>query len=137
MVHSWMQPLDPAAVVNVAVSFAPVKAVYHVDAASLVGLNVLKDQVCLTPAVMNAARALLKSKDARADVDDIVLANDGPARWLDNPAATVAVRKTQPNSIVSFCGMDPASAGKPVVTGKMPSAGEASGLRILIFSGSP
>ncbi len=134
VVHGWTQILDPAAATLVAVSFAPVKASYRVDAANLVGFNALKDQVCLTPAIMAAARALLKGKDALAEVDDITLANDGPARWLDNPPATVAVRKPQASAVVAFCGMDAASAGKSVVTGKMPGSGEAAGLRVLIFS---
>ncbi len=134
VVHSWTQALEPGAATPVAVSFAPVKATYRVDAANLAGFNALKDQVCLTPAIMAAARALLKGKEAMAEVQDIALANDGPARWLDNPQASVAVRKPQPTSVVAFCGMDAASAGKPVVTGKMPGSNEAAGLRMLVFS---
>lgn len=134
VVHGWTQALDPGATVPVAVSFAPIKATYRVDAANLAGFSALKDQVCLTPAIMSAARALLKGKEAVAEVQDIALSNDGPARWLDNPQASVAVRKPQPTSVVAFCGLDAASAGKPVVTGKMPNANEAAGLRVLIFS---
>ena len=134
VIHGWMQALDPGTVTNVSVAFTPVKAVYRVGATSLVGFDALKEQVCLTPAVMTAARALLKGKDAQVQVVDITLANDGPARWLDNPAASVAVRKPQPNSVVTFCGLDQASFGKPVVTGKMPGSSEAAGLRVLIFS---
>lgn len=134
VVHGFTLALEPDAVSNVVVGFAPVKATYHVDAASLAGFNALKDQVCLTPPVMAAAKALLKAKGSVAVVSDITLANDGPARWLDNPVATVAVRKPEPNSVVAFCGLDPASAGKPVVTGKMPGSDQAAGLRVLIFS---
>ena len=134
VVHGFTLTLDPDASSDVTVGFAPVKATYHVDATSLAGFNVLKDQVCLTPPIMSAAKALLKGKGAVAVVSDITLANDGPARWLDNPAATVAVRKPQPNSVVAFCGLDAASAGKPVVTGKMPGSDQAAGQRILIFS---
>ncbi len=134
VIHGWMQSLEPGAVTNVSVAFAPVKAVYRVGATSLVGFDALKEQVCLTPAVMTAARALLKGKDAQVQVEDITLANDGPARWLDNPVANVAVRKPQPNSVIAFCGLDQASFGKPVVTGKMPGSSESAGLRVLIFS---
>ncbi len=134
VVHGFTLALQPEAVTNVVVGFVPVKATYHVDAASLAGFNALKDQVCLTPQVMAAAKALFKAKGAVAVVSDITLANDGPARWLDNPGATVAVRKPQPNSVVAFCGLDAASAGKPVVTGKMPGSDQAAGLRVLIFS---
>ena len=134
VVQGWMQPLDGGAATNVVVSFAPVKATYRVGVANLSGFDALKEQVCLTPAVMSAARNLLKSKDALLQVDDIVLANDGPARWLDNPAASVAVRKPQPNAVVAFCGMDAASGGKPVVTGKMAGSNDAAGLRILVFA---
>ncbi len=134
VVHGFTLALEPDAVTNVVVGFAPVKATYRVDATSLAGFNALKDQVCLTPQVMNAAKALLKAKGSVANVSDITLANDGPARWLDNPGATVAVRKPQPSSVVAFCGLDAASAGKPVVTGKMPGSDQAAGLRVLIFS---
>ena len=134
VVHGFTLTLDPDASTDVTVGFMPVKATYRVDAASLAGFNALKDQVCLTPPIMSAAKALVKGKGAVALVSDITLANDGPARWLENPGATVAVRKPQPNSVVAFCGMDPASAGKPVVTGKMPGSDQAAGLRILVFS---
>ena len=134
VVHGFTLALEPDALTNVVVGFAPVKATYRVDATSLTGFNALKDQVCLTPQVMNAAKALLKAKGSVAIVSDITLANDGPARWLDNPGATVAVRKPQPGSVVAFCGLDAASAGKPVVTGKMPGSDQAAGLRVLIFS---
>ena len=134
VVQGFTLALEPDAVTNVVVGFVPVKATYRIDAASLAGFDALKDQVCLTPQVMAAAKALLKAKGSIAVVSDITLANDGPARWLDNPAATVAVRKPQPNAIVAFCGLDAASAGKPVVVGKMPGSDQAAGLRVLIFS---
>lgn len=134
VVQGFTLVLDPDATTNVVVGFVPVKATYRVEAASLAGFSALKDQVCLTPAVMTAAKNLLRGKGSVAVVSDITLANDGPARWLENPAATVAVRKPQPNSVVAFCGLDPASAGKPVVTGKMPGSDQAAGLRVLIFS---
>ena len=134
VVQGFTLAMDPDAVTNVVVGFQPVKATYRVDAASLAGFNALKDQVCLTPQVMTSVKGLVKAKGAVIAVADITLANDGPARWLDNPVATVAVRKPQPNSVVAFCGLDAASAGKPVVTGKMPASDQAAGLRILIFS---
>ena len=133
VVQGWTQIVDPGTS-NVAVTFAPIKATYQVDASGLAGFDPIKDQVCLTPAVTNAARALLKTKGAVLQVDDIMLANDGPARWLDNPTVTVAVHKPQPNAVVSFCGMEAASANKPVVTGKMAKAGDAAGARVLVFS---
>ena len=134
VVQGFTLALEPDTLTNVVVGFAPVKATYHIDATSLAGFNALKDQVCLTPQVMSAAKALLKAKGSVAVVSDITLANDGPARWLDNPGASVAVRKPQPNSVVAFCGLDAESAGKPVVTGKMPGSDQAAGLRVLIFS---
>ena len=130
----WTLSLDPGATSNVTVSFAPIKAVYTIDATSLSGFDALKAQVCLTPQIMSAAQGLLKTKGSTVDVSDLTLANDGPARWLDNPAATVAIRKPQPASIVAFCGMDAATAGQPVVKGKMPGSSDAAGLRVLIFT---
>ena len=134
VVHGLTLMLEPEALTNVVVGFTPVKATYRVDATALAGFNALKDQVCLTPQVMTSVKGLLKSKGAVIVVSDITLANDGPARWLDNPAASVAVRKPQPTSVVAFCGLDADSSGKPVVTGKMPGSDAASGLRVLIFS---
>ena len=133
-VHGWTVPIEPNAATNVTVTFAPIKAVYTVDATSLPGFDALKQQVCLTPAIMASAKGLLKAKGATMEVTDITLANDGPARWLDNPVATVAVRKPKPTSIVAFCGVDQASANQPVVKGKMPGSGDAAGLRVLVFS---
>jgi hypothetical protein len=135
-VLSWTQDIAPSATTNVVVAFAPVKATYTVDAASLSGFDALKQQVCLTPQIMSAAKALVKGKGATISVADITLANDGPARWLDNPVATVAVRRPTPNSVVAFCGMDAATANQPVVKGKMPGSDAAAGLRVLVFSGN-
>ena len=133
-VHTWMQPLPANATTEVKVTFAPVKAVYGVLGAGLPGFDALKDQVCLTPQIMAAAQALLKSKTSMLEVDDIVLSNDSPARWLDNPRGTVAVTKPKPDSVVAFCGMTAATAGRPVVQGKLPGSADAPGLRVLIFS---
>ena len=155
-VLGWTQPIEAGATTNVVVSFTPIKATYAVDASNLNGFDALKTQVCLTPQIMAAAKALVKAKGSAGaapeaaktqlaqgattattiEVDDITLANDGPARWLDNPAATVAVRRPKPNSVVAFCGMDAASANGPVVKGKMPGSSDAAGLRVLIFSAS-
>ena len=133
-VHGWMQPLEPNAVTNVTVSFSPVKATYTINSDTLSGFDAIKEQVCLTPQSIAAAKALMTGKDATAEVVDITLANDGPARWLDNPPASVAVRKPKANSVVVFCGIDGASASQPVVTGKMPGSSDAAGLRVLVFS---
>ena len=153
-VLGWTQPVEAGATTNVVVSFTPIKATYAVDASNLSGFDALKAQVCLTPQIMAAAKALVKGKAAvgaatgaaktqlaqgattatTIEVDDITLANDGPARWLDNPAATVAVRRPKPNSVVAFCGMDAGTANQPVVKGTMPGSGDAAGLRVLIFS---
>lgn len=134
-VQGWMQPLEPNAITNVTVSFTPVKATYTVDAESLAGFDEIRDQVCMTPQSLAAAKALMNGKDATAEVVDITLANDGPARWLDNPPASIAVRKPKPNSVVVFCGMESATTGQPVVKGKMPGSKDVAGSRVLIFSG--
>lgn len=134
VVHGWMQPLEPEKATNIAVSFRPIKAVYTIDSTSLGGFDALKEQVCLTPELMNQVKGLLKTKGATADVADITLANDGPARWLDNPPASVAVRKPAPDSIVAFCGVDSSTTGQSVVRGRMPGGAEAAGLRVLIFT---
>ena len=133
-VHSWMQTLPVGATTEVKVTFQPVKAVYGVRGDGLPGFEALKDQVCLTPQILAAAKALLKAKDDQLEVDDLTLANDGPARWLDNPPGTVNVTKPKPDSVVAFCGMTAATASQPVVQGKLPGSADAPGLRVLIFS---
>ncbi len=135
-VHGWMQPLEPNAVANVTVSFSPVKATYTINADSLSGFDAIKEQVCLTPENIAAAKTLINGKDATAQVIDLTLANDGPARWLDNPPASVAVRKPKPSSVVVFCGVDGSTTDQPVVKGKMPGSSDAAGLRVLVFSPS-
>ena len=132
--HSWMQALPPNATTEVKVEFAPVKAVYGVLANGLPGFDALKDQACLTPQILAAAKALLKSKNAMLDVYDITLANEGPARWLDNPPGTVAVTKPKPDAVVAFCGMIAATAKDLVVKGKLPGSADTPGLRVLIFA---
>ena len=134
VVHGWTQVLEPGAKTDVTVSFSPIKAIYTIDQATLPGFDALKEQVCLTPPIMAAAKALLAPKGATADVADITLANDGPARWLDNPAATVAVSKPTPDSIVAFCGMDATTKGADIVKGAMPGSSQAGGLRVLIIT---
>lgn len=137
VVHGWTQTLAANATTDVLVAFAPIKALYTVDQGSLSGFDALKDQVCLTPQTMAAIKGLLAGKDATADIADLTLANEGPARWLDNPAASVAVRKPSLDSIVSFCGMDPATQSQSVVKGKLESNAQSNGLRVLIISRTP
>lgn len=134
VVHGWTQTLAANTTTDVLVAFAPIKALYTVDQGSLSGFDALKDQVCLTPQTMAAIKGLLAGKDATADIADLTLANEGPARWLDNPAASVAVRKPSLDSIVTFCGMDPATQGQAVVKGKLESNAQSNGLRVLIIS---
>ena len=61
----------------------------------------------------------------------MALADDAPARWIDSASATLSVQKPKPDAIVSFCGMDDKTAGKPTVLGTAPDNNE--GIRILIF----
>ena len=133
VLHAWMQPLEPAKSTSVTVSFAPVAAVYQIDASSLGGLDSLADQVCVTSQVRAAVAALVKDKGAVANVGDIVLATDGPARFLPSPRATIAVHKPSPTAIVVFCGMDASTQGAAIVRGTVPEDQDASSLRILIF----
>lgn len=133
VVHSWTQTLEPSAATDVSVTFTPVKAVYSIDASSLSGLDSLSDQVCVTPAVRAAAAGMLKDKGATASVADITIATDGPARFIQNPQATIAVHKPSPKAIVVFCGMDAASQTADVVRGAMLENSDSTDLRILIF----
>lgn len=134
VVHGWTQNLDPNVSTEVDVAFSPIKAVYTIDAASVAGFEALKDQACLTPQFMEAVKGLLKAKGSTVDVGDITLANDGPARWLENPPASVAIHKPTPDSLVAFCGVDAKTQGEAVVKGNMPGSSQAGGLRVLIFA---
>ena len=133
VVHGWTQILAPSKATAVSVSFAPVKAGYTIDAASLSGLDSLSDQVCVTPQVAAAVSALLKDKGATASVADITIATDGPARFTQNPRTTIAVHKPSPKAVVVFCGMEKASPAADVVHGTVPENSDSTDLRILIF----
>jgi hypothetical protein len=133
VVRGWMQTLSPSTVTDVGVTFAPVKAVYTIDASSLSGLDSLVDQVCVTPQVGDAVTAMLREKGSTASVADITIATDGPARFVQNPRAAITVHKPSPKAVVVFCGMDAASQTAELVHGARPETADSTDVRILIF----
>jgi hypothetical protein len=80
--------------------------------------------------VLTTLQARMKGNGAW-NVTDIALADDAPARWIESPPATISVQKAKPDAIVTFCGMDEKSAGKPTVVGTAPDSNE--GIRVVIF----
>jgi hypothetical protein len=131
--HSWTQHLDPSTTTSLTVSFAPIKATYVVDKETLAGFDALKDQICLTPKIAATLKGMLKTKTATLEATDIVVATDKPARWIDSPAMTIAVRKPQAASVVVFCGQDVATASQPIVKGTTADDSDAA-LRVIIFT---
>ena len=128
--HQWTQVLPPNAKTDVSISFTPVKASYALDKDALAGLDELKNQICLTPKMSAALKALVKAKGATLEVADLLLAGDKPTRWVESPAMTIGVRKPKPASLIAFCGQDAASTGAPIVKGRVTD----DGVRIMIFT---
>jgi hypothetical protein len=130
VVRVWQQALPAGKTTPIVVKFVPVAAHYHMVKGDEDDLNDVKDELCLKPPTIGALQARLKNNGAW-NVTDIALADDAPARWLDSPAATIAVQKPKPDAIVTFCGIDEKTAGKPTVLGVAPDENE--GIRIVIF----
>jgi hypothetical protein len=130
VVRSWRLVLPAGKTTPVVIKFVPVVAHYRMTKGDEGDLNDMKDEICLKPQVLGTLQARIKGNGAWA-VTDILLADDAPARWTDSPPATLSVQKPKPDAIVSFCGMDDKTAGKPTVLGAAPEDNE--GIRILIF----
>jgi hypothetical protein len=130
VVRSWQQVLPASKITPIVVKFVPVAAHYHMVKGDENDLNDVKDELCLKPPTLSALQARLKNNGAW-NVTDIALADEAPARWLDSPAATIAVQKPKPDAIVAFCGIDEKTAAKPTVLGVAPD--ENDGIRVVIF----
>jgi hypothetical protein len=130
VVRSWRQILPPGKTTPIVVKFVPVTAHYRMAKGDEQDLGDMKDEVCLKPQVLGTLQSRLKSNGAW-NVTDMSLADDGPARWIDSPPATLSVQKPKPDAIVAFCGMDDKTAGKPVLLGAAPE--DNDGIRIVIF----
>jgi uncharacterized protein DUF4424 len=130
VVRSWRQILPAGKTTPIVIKFTPVAAHYKLVKGDEEDINDVKDELCLKPQVLSTLQARLKGNGAWS-VTDISLADDAPARWLDSPAATLSVQKPKPDAIVTFCGMDEKTAGKPTVLGTAPD--ENDGIRIIIF----
>ncbi|MGO8798248.1 MAG: DUF4424 family protein [Roseiarcus sp.] len=132
VVQSWRLALPPGKTTPVTIRFTPVKAEYRLAKGDEQDIEDMKDDLCLTPAVVSALQARLKGGGAWA-VSEFALADDAPTRWLDSPTPTVAVQKPKPDAIVAFCGLDEKTAGKPVALGAVPDDQQSNELRIAIF----
>jgi Domain of unknown function (DUF4424) len=130
VVRNWSQVLPAAKTTPIVVKFVPVAAHYRLTKADADDLNDVKDELCLKPPALTTLQARMKGNGSW-NVTDIALADDAPARWIESPAATIAVQKPKPDAIVTFCGMDEKSAGKSTVVGTAPDSNE--GIRVVIF----
>jgi hypothetical protein len=130
VVRTWQQTLPPGKTTPVVIKFTPVKAQYTITKDDLDDLNDLSDDLCLKPPVLTTLQSRLKGGGAWK-IMDMSLADDAPARWVDSPNATLSVQKPKPDAIVTFCGLEEKTAGKPTVLGTAPD--DNDGIRILIF----
>jgi hypothetical protein len=130
VVRSWRQVLPPGKTTPIVVKFTPVMAQYRMAKGDLEYLDDIKDEACLKPQVLGALQSRLKGGGAW-QVTDISVGVSGPAHWIDSPNATLSVQKPKPNAIVSFCGMDDKTAGRPTILGVAPD--DSDEIRIVIF----
>jgi hypothetical protein len=130
-VLSWRQTLPPGKPVPIVIKFTPVKAEYQLGKSNLDDLDDLKDDVCLQLQVLGTLQSRLKSGGIWK-VTDITLSVDGPAHWVDDPAATLSVQKPQGDAIIAFCGMDDKTANRATVLGVTPD--DTNEIRIVIFT---
>ncbi len=130
VVHTWRQVLPAGKTTPIVMKFVPVAAHYTLVKGDEDDLNDVKEELCLKPQVLGMLQSRLKGNGAWK-VTDISLADDAPARWLDSLATTLSVQKPKPDAIVTFCGIDEKTAGKPTVLGTAPD--ENDGIRIVIF----
>ena len=131
--RSWRQVLPAGKTTAVGVTFAPIKAEYRLQRGDEKRVADAKDDFCLSAQALAAVQARLKSGVALQTTEfEIDLAP--PARWLDSPPATIAVKKPKPDSVVAFCGMDEKSAGKPAATGALPDDASETLVNVVVFT---
>ena len=133
VVHSWRQPLPAGKATRLVVKYSPLRAEARFQHADALDLEDLKDEACLTPPQLAAAQDELKSPGSAVAVTEIALVNEPPVRWFDSPAASVSVTKPRPDAIVSFCGMDAATADQPIVRGAELGGADPRDFRILFI----
>jgi hypothetical protein len=136
VVRSWRQVLPAGQTTPVAVKFSPVKAQYRMDKDDEQDLDEMKTEACLKPPVLANLRSRLKS-NGEWKVTDMLVATEPPAEWLRSPPAAISVQKPSANAVVSFCGMDEKTAGRPTVVGAAPEGDDDDEdereIRIVIF----
>jgi hypothetical protein len=131
--RAWRQSLPAGKTTTVGVTFSPVKAEYRLQKGDEDVIAEAKEDLCLSAATLGALLARLKSGGALQTTEfEVDLA--APARWLDNPALTIKVKKPRPDSIVSFCGMEEKSAGQPFVIGALPKDANEAKIGVAVFT---
>jgi hypothetical protein len=133
VVHSWRQPLPAGKTTTLTVRYSPLRAEARYRHADALDLEDLKDEACLTAPQLAAAQDELKGPASAVAVTEIALVNEPPVRWFDSPAASVSVTKPSPKTIVSFCGMEAATADQPVVRGSELGGADPRDFRILFI----
>ena len=133
VVHSWRQSLPAGKTTRLTVKYTPLRAEARYRNIDALDLEDLKDEVCMTPPQLAAAQAELKGPGSAAAVTEIALVNEPPVRWFDSPAASVTVTKPRPDAIVSFCGMDAATANQRIVRGAELGGADPGDFRILFI----
>lgn len=131
--RAWRQSLPAGKTTTVGVAFKPVTAEYRLQKGDEDVIAEAKEDFCLSASTLGVLQARLKSGGALETTEfEVDLAT--PARWLDNPALTIKVKKPRPESIVSFCGMDEKSAGQPVVVGALRKDASDTKIGVAVFT---
>ena len=130
IVRNWSLSLPPHKTTAIVVKFTPIVAQYIEAKGDEGDLDNMQDGICLSSQALNTLKALLKNNGSWKTTD-MSLAAPAPAHWIDSPKFSITVRKPGPRAIVTFCGMDEKTAGKPIVLGNV--ADDNDNVRIVIF----
>ena len=131
--RTWRQALPAGKTTLVVVTFSPIKAVSRLQKGDEGTISDTKDDLCLSAATLAALQARLTGGGA-LETMEFAIDLAAPVRWLDSPAATIAVKKPNPDSVVAFCGMDESSASQPVVVGALPDDASDTEISVVVFT---
>jgi hypothetical protein len=134
VIRNWSLSLPPHKTTAVVVKFTPIVARYTEAKGDEGDLDNMQDGICLSSQALNTLKALLKNNGSWKTTD-ISLAAPAPVHWIDSPIFSVTVRKPGPRAVVTFCGMDEKTAGKPVVLGNVADGSDS--VRVVIFEPAP
>lgn len=133
VVREMLISLPPNAETAVNVSFAPIRADFQIGKGDDDELNSMKEDFCVSAKTLAALRSRLKSGGAW-QVSELSIDVDGPSDQIDAPAASISVRKPQPEAVVAFCGANEKTLAADIVTGAAPDDNEDGELHVMLFT---